>query len=92
MNNNNKTNFIFIYSENCKYSKLIMSDWQKFKLYITNNKINVNLFEYKSNELNNLDNIYKSQLVGYPTLFISNNNVISKKFEGYDEILNYLNN
>ena len=69
-----------------------MSDWQKFKLYITNNKINVNLFEYKSNQLDNLDNIYKSQLVGYPTLFISNNNVISKKFEGYDEILNYLNN
>ena len=57
-----------------------------------NNKININFQEYESNKLDNLSNNYKSQLVGFPTLFVTNNNIINKKLEGYDDIINYLNN
>jgi thiol-disulfide isomerase/thioredoxin len=83
----NKSNYIFVYSNNCKYSNMIIPKWLEFKLYTTDNKLNVNLLEYESNELDNLPNNYKSQLVGFPTLFINDN----EKYEGYDDIINYLN-
>ena len=83
----NKQTYIFIYSNNCKYSNMIMPKWSKFKNYITNNKININLLEYDGNELDKLPDNYKSQLASFPTLFVNNN----KKYEGYDDILNYLN-
>jgi thiol-disulfide isomerase/thioredoxin len=83
----NKQTFIFVYSNNCKYSDMIMPKWSELKRYITNNKININLLEYESHEFNNIPNNYKSQITGFPTLFVNND----KKYEGYDEILNYLN-
>jgi len=84
----NKTNYNFVYSKNCKYSEMIMPKWYDFKIYVTDKKLNVNLLEYESNEIDNLSNKYKSQLVGFPTLFVNDN----EKYEGYDDILNYLNN
>ena len=83
----NKTNYIFVYSNNCNYSNMIMPKWLEFKLHITDNKLNVNLLEYESNEINNIPNNYKSQLTSYPTLFVNDD----KKYEGYNDILNYLN-
>ena len=84
----NKSNYIFVYSNSCKYSNMIIPKWLDFKVYATDNKLNVNLLEYESNELDNLPNNYKSQLVGFPTLFIDD----KEKYEGYDDIINYLNN
>jgi thiol-disulfide isomerase/thioredoxin len=94
-NNNNNINdsLIIVYSNNCKYSNLVMPEWQKFKLNIVNNnnyKNNIRLVEYESSGMDKLPDNYKSQLAGFPTLFYTTNNIISQKFEGYDEIINYL--
>jgi thiol-disulfide isomerase/thioredoxin len=84
----NKSNYIFIYSNNCKYSNMIKPKWLDFKLKAVDNKLNVNLLDYESEELQKLPDNYRKQLAGFPTLFIND----KEKYEGYDEIINYLDN
>jgi thiol-disulfide isomerase/thioredoxin len=85
--NQNKSNYIFIYSNNCKYSNMIKPKWLDLKLKAIDNKLNVNLLDYESEELQKLPDNYRKQLAGFPTLFIND-----EKYEGYDEIENYLDN
>jgi thiol-disulfide isomerase/thioredoxin len=87
-NTENKSTYTFVYSNNCKYCQMIMPKWLEFKLHATDNKLNVNLLEYESKDFNNLPDNYKSQIVGFPTLFVNND----KKYEGYDDMINCLNN
>jgi thiol-disulfide isomerase/thioredoxin len=82
----NKSNYIFVYSDNCKYSKMAIPKWLELKVYAIDNKLNINLLEYESKELDKLPDYYKKQIVGFPTLFIDD----KEKYEGYDNIINYL--
>jgi len=84
----NKSNYIFVYSNNCQYSNMIKPKWLDFKLKAIDNKLNVNLLDYESEELQKLPDNYRKQLSGFPTLFIND----KEKYEGYDEIENYLDN
>ena len=86
--NKNKSNYIFVYSNNCKYSNMIKPKWLDLKLKAIDNKLNVNLLDYESDELHKLPDNYRKQLSGFPTLFIDD----KEKYEGYDEIKNYLDN
>ena len=86
--NKNKSNYVFIYSNNCQYSNMIKPKWLDFKLKAIDNKLNVNLLDYESEELQKLPDNYRKQLSGFPTLFIND----KEKYEGYDEIENYLDN
>ena len=79
-----KQTCIFVYSDNCKYCQMIMPKWLEFKLHATDNKLNVNILEYESKDLDKLPDNYKNQIEGFPTLFVN------EKYEGYDDIINYL--
>jgi thiol-disulfide isomerase/thioredoxin len=82
-----QNNYTFVYSNNCKYSQMIIPKWLDFKVYASDNKLNINISEFESEEINNLSDNYKNKLVGFPTLFINND-----KYEGYDDIINHLKN
>jgi thiol-disulfide isomerase/thioredoxin len=86
--NDNKSNYVFIYSNNCKYSNMIKPKWLDLKLKAIDNKLNVNLLDYESEELQKLPDNYKKELAGFPTLFIND----KEKYEGYDEIILYVDN
>jgi thiol-disulfide isomerase/thioredoxin len=83
----NQDNLVLIYSNSCKYSQMIIPNWLEFKQYVKDKKLNINVKEFEKNELNNLEDYYKNKLTGFPTLFVND-----KVYEGYDDIINYLNN
>jgi len=67
---------------------MIKPKWLDLKLKVIDNNLNINLSEYESGELQKLPDNYRQQLAGFPTLFIDD----KEKYEGYDEIKNYLDN
>jgi thiol-disulfide isomerase/thioredoxin len=86
---NNKTlTLTFIYSLECKYSKNILPLWLDFKRFVIDNKLNINTEDYDIKDIENLTPEYKNNLKVLPTLFVNN----EEKYEGYDDIKNYLEN
>ena len=86
---NNKTlTLTFIYSLECKYSKNILPLWLNFKRFVIDNKLNINTEDYDIKDIENLTPEYKNNLKVLPTLFVNN----EEKYEGYDDIKNYLEN
>lgn len=90
-NSNTKVNnkkYIFVYSDDCKYSNMLLPIWLDFKLYVKDNNLDIHISEYESKNLEELEEYYKNQLDGFPTLFINDN----EKYNGYNEIKKYLKN
>lgn len=83
---NNKT-LTLIYSLECKYSKDILPLWLNFRRFVIDNKLNINTEDYDIKDIENLTLEYKKNLKVLPTLFVN-----EKKYEGYDDIKNYLDN